>query len=325
MERSIVVVAEHFQGEVRAVTYEMVAFAKEIQKLHPAAVKILILGDQITEPAQDMAERTGLEVIGIQELGLRSYTCEAYKNILGDFLLDMRPSYVCIPHTSTGWDYAPALAVRLGAACITGVEGAVGLDDGIGFTRSFYNGKIAAELTSSTDTTLLTLHPGKIRPLESDPDQPGSVTIRTLECPSGLSRFIEIKRIREESGTLAEAEAIVSAGRGIGKKENVSLVSRLAALFHRSAVGGSRPVCDMGWLEYKQQVGTTGATVTPKLYVACGISGAFQHLVGMSGSKFIVAINTDPNAPIFNVADVCIIEDVTAFIPAFLEAFDQNR
>jgi len=324
MERSIVVVAEYSQGEIPPVTYELAAFAKELQQLHPATVRILILGDPIKDMAQGLSEKTGMDVIAIQVPGLRSYTCEAYKKILGDFLLEMSPSYVCVPHTSTGWDYAPALAVRLKAACITGVEGVVRLHKGIGFTRSFYNGKIAAVMASKAVTTLLTLQPGKVKPLSPVSAHPGSLTIHTAACPSDLSRFVERTQIREQSGTLAQAEVIVSAGRGIGKEENLSLISKLAGLFNRSAIGGSRSVCDLGWLEHKQQVGTTGATVTPKLYVACGISGAFQHLVGMSGSEFIVAINTDPNAPIFNVADVCIVDDLTAFIPALMEAHERR-
>jgi len=324
MARSIVVVAEHCEGEIPPVCYELAAFAKELRQLHPATVRILILGDPIKDIARGLSEKTGLEVIGIQVPGLRSYTCEAYKKILGDFLLEMSPSYVCVPHTSTGWDYAPALAVRLGAACITGVEGVVRLSDGIGFTRSFYNGKIAAVVASKAKTTLLTLQPGKAKPLDPAFVRPGPVAVRTVPFPLEESRFIERKQIREQSGKLAQAEVIVSAGRGIGKKENLSLISRLAGLFHRSAIGGSRSVCDLGWLEHKQQVGTTGATVTPKLYLACGISGAFQHLVGMSGSEFIVAINTDPNAPIFHVADVCIVDDLTVFIPALMEVHERR-
>ena len=324
MERSIVVVAEHFQGEITPITYELAAFARQLQQLLAAPVKILILGDPVREVAQDLAEKTGREVVGIQAPGLRSYTCEAYKKLLGDFLPKISPSYVCVPHTSTGWDYAPALAVRLGAACITAVEGVVRLNEGIAFTRSFFNGKITAVMTSKVQTTVLTLQPGKIRPLEPGSARPGPITIHSVESPSQLSRFIERKQRREQSSSLTEAEVIVSAGKGLRKKENVSLVSRLADLFSRSAVGGSRSACDLGWIEHRQQVGTTGVTVTPKLYVACGISGAFQHLVGMSGSGFIVAINTDPNAPIFNVAHYKIVGDLNQVVPMMIKALKEK-
>jgi electron transfer flavoprotein alpha subunit len=127
--------------------------------------------------------------------------------------------------------------------------------------------------------------------------------------------------------TLKDGEVIVSAGRGIGKKENLSLIKRLAASFPKSAVGASRSVCDLGWLEHKHQIGTTGQSVSPKLYVACGISGAFQHVSGIKGAQTIVAINTDPHAAIFRVAHYCILEDLTTFIPVLLDALsaDDNK
>jgi len=117
----------------------------------------------------------------------------------------------------------------------------------------------------------------------------------------------------------------VAAGRGVGEIENMRLIKQLSALFPRSAVAGSRPVCDMGWLDYKRQVGLTGATVSPKLYIACGISGAMPHQVGMQGAGFIVAISTDPRAPIFNLSDVCIQEDLKRFIPALVEEFQKRK
>ncbi len=124
---------------------------------------------------------------------------------------------------------------------------------------------------------------------------------------------------------ITEAGVIVSAGQGLGDKENVDLMYQLAALFTKSAVAGSRIVCDLGWLEYRCQVGVTGATVSPRLYIACGISGAVQHLVGMRNSEYIVAINKDPAAAIFQIADICIVEDLTTFIPAFIEAYEKTK
>jgi electron transfer flavoprotein alpha subunit len=119
--------------------------------------------------------------------------------------------------------------------------------------------------------------------------------------------------------TLKDAEVIVSAGRGIGKRENLSLLKRLASFFPRSAIGASRSVCDLGWLEHKHQIGTTGQNVSPRLYIACGISGAFQHVSGIRGAQTIIAINTDPHAGIFQVAHYCINEDLNTFIPVLLE------
>ena len=124
---------------------------------------------------------------------------------------------------------------------------------------------------------------------------------------------------------ITEAGVIVSAGQGLGDKENLDLMHRLAALFTKSAVAGSRIVCDSGWLEFRCQVGVSGATVSPRLYIACGISGAVQHVMGMRNSDYIVAINKDPAAAIFQVADICIVEDLTTFIPAFIEMYEQSK
>ena len=127
-----------------------------------------------------------------------------------------------------------------------------------------------------------------------------------------------------DAAGLSDANIIVAAGNGIGEKENLEFIRKLAALFTKSAVAGSRIVCDMGWLGYQCQVGVTGTTVSPQLYIACGISGAVQHVMGMQGSEFIVAINKDPSAAIFQVADICIVEDLTAFIPAFIQAYNEK-
>jgi len=124
---------------------------------------------------------------------------------------------------------------------------------------------------------------------------------------------------------ITEAGVIVSAGQGLGDKKNLDLIYQLAALFAKSAVAGSRIVCDLGWLEYRCQVGVTGATVSPQLYIACGISGAVQHVMGMRNSEYIVAINKDPAAAIFQVADICIVEDLTTFIPALIEVYEKTK
>lgn len=325
MDQTIVIVAEHFRGELKPVTYDLMAFAAELQQLHPAAVKVVILGDRITELARKTARETDLDVIGIQDPNLTSYNGDTYKAILGELLPELRTAYVCAAHTTQGGDFAPALAVRLGAACITGVERVFEEDGRICFTRAIYNGKIMANLSPSTGPVVVTVQPGMFKPPSFDHTTPGVVEIRTVSHPPQRTRSMGINRVKQEDSALVEAEIIVSAGRGIGKKEKLGLISRFAALFPRSALGGSRPVCDLDWLEYKQQIGLTGATVTPRLYIACGISGSVQHLSGMRGAGFIVAINTDPDAAIFNIADVCIVDDLTTFIPTFIEEYERQK
>ena len=143
--------------------------------------------------------------------------------------------------------------------------------------------------------------------------------------PAFKTRSLGIKQAEADTSGISEADVLISAGMGIGDEENLEFIYALADLFPKSAVAGSRIVCDQGWLEYKCQVGVTGATVSPGLYIACGISGAVQHVSGMRGSGFIVAINTDPAAAIFHTADVCIVEDLKTFIPAFMEEYESEK
>ena len=187
-------------------------------------------------------------------------------------------------------DFTPGLAVRLSAACITNVESLVKDETGICFSRSMFGGKIIADVRLETELAVLTLQPGAFRPPTFESSTPGLVEVRTMEYRERQCHSMPIEPRETGDATLAEAAVIVSAGRGIGKRENLDLIHRLAALFPKSAVGGSRPICDVGWLELRRQVGQTGATVTPDLYIACGILGTAQHISGMQGSKFIVAI-----------------------------------
>jgi electron transfer flavoprotein alpha subunit len=300
-----------------------VGFALEMQRLRPVDANIVILGNQVGPLAQGIADHTGLDVIGIEGKNLIHYHGELYQIILEELLEALGTDYVCIGHTSQGWDYAPGLAVRLRAACITGVEGCHQKDGQICFTRSIHNGKILAHIRPETDRVVLTIQPGTFKGVTSDPEGKGRVDIRVNTTIGQQSRQMGFHRTEEGGAALAEAEIIVAGGRGIGKEENLELIRQLASLFPKSAVGGSRPVCDMGWLEYKRQVGLTGATVTPRLYLACGISGASQHVIGMRGAGFVVAINRDPDAAIFNFSDVCVVADLKRFIPAFIEAFEK--
>jgi electron transfer flavoprotein alpha subunit len=256
---------------------------------------------------------------------LTSYNGEIYKNVLADLLPEFEAAYVCTAHSSQGMDFVPALAVELNAACITGVEDILEVENRTCFARSIFGAKAVAHVRPESDISILTIQPGMFRP--QMPDQPvcGSVTIRSFKCESLKTRSTGIKQAEADMTGITEAGVIVSAGQGLGDKKNLDLIYQLAALFTKSSVAGSRIVCDLGWLEYRCQVGVTGATVSPQLYIACGISGAVQHVMGMRNSEYIVAINKDPAAAIFQVADICIVEDLTTFIPAFIEVHEKTK
>ena len=326
MTQSIVIIAECYAGRPSPVTYELMTLAEKIRQARPMPVKAVVLGDEVERAAEEIAQTTGASVLGIQNPHLTYYNGELYKDLLHQCLPEMNPAFVLISQTTQGMDFAPGLAVRLGAGSITGVTGVSQDKTNLCFSRDAYNGKIVLKMLSLMGTTVLTVQPGAFKSMEPEiATTPEPVEIRLSTTESKSTRTLGIIRGKQKDAGLAEADVLVAAGRGIGSRENVALIKQLAALFPRSAVAGSRPVCDMGWLEYKKQVGLTGATVSPGLYIACGISGAMAHRVGMQSSGFIVAISTDPNAAIFNIADVCICEDLTTFIPVFIKACRGKR
>ena len=321
----IVIIAEHVEGQIRPITYELAAFGHSLQnEMASSDIKIIVIGDAIDEMAEIMARKTGFGVFAIRVPGLAGYNAEVYKNVLADVLTEWRPSHVCAAHSTQGLDFAPGLAVRLGAACITGVEAIVKQDEKICFRRTVCGGKIMADVHADSLMVMLCVLPGSFAPGHTDTVAPGPVKQLTMENAPEQSFSCGIIRKSMDSSAVTEADVIVAAGRGIGDKDHLDLIYRLAALFPKSAVAGSRIVCDNGWLDYAQQIGVTGCTVAPNLYIACGISGAIQHVTGMRGSGFIVSINTDPKAAIFNMSDVCIVEDLTTFIPILIETHEKD-
>jgi electron transfer flavoprotein alpha subunit len=320
----IVVIAEHQGGQIRSVTHDLVACAVRLQRLHPGDIRIVLLDEDPDEMAEALAQKTGMMVIAVRIPGLMHYHGEIYKHALTDLLSVWQPSHVCTAHTSRGLDFAPGLAIRLGATCITGVEGLTECNGRIGYKRAICGGKIMADVCSGSACTILSVIPGSFIPNWSEVTSTGSVERMSLEIRSVRSHSHGIVRTELSDATIDEAKVIVAAGRGIQNKGNLNLIYRLAGLFSKSAVGGSRIVCDMGWMTHGQQIGVTGRSVAPDVYIACGISGAIQHVAGMKGSGFIIAINSDPGAAIFNVSDVCIVEDITTFIPLLIGAYENS-
>jgi electron transfer flavoprotein alpha subunit len=323
--RPIIVIAEHFQGKTRPVTFELMRLAEAIREFKPAEIRVIILGETIDEAARQIARTTGRNVIAISNSAFRHYNGELYKRALQHLLNQQRPAYVCVANSSQGSDFAPGLAVRLQAACITGIDRVASQDDHIIFSRAVFGGKVSCAVRSFTETTVLTLQPGFFSSKPFQGAKSGKVDFRKIMTADPKSRTISVKSAPAGDLDLAQANVLISAGRGISESANLSLIRCLAELFPNAAVCGSRPVIDMGWMPYNRQVGVTGVTVAPDLYIACGISGAAQHLAGMQGSGFIVAINTDPGAAIFNTSDVCIVEDLKTFIPLLTSLIEDEK
>lgn len=319
--RQIAVIAEHRNGVLTPGTLETLSFARELESLLNLKTNIVIAGKSIEGLTYDIAGMTGMDVIGIEGENLDLYNCESYLAALEKPLEELDPAYICTPHSAMGYDLAPRLAVRLKASCITAVEKIGKKGKSVLFSRSQWNGKIILEKEPVVKRAVLTVLSGSWPEPDGRPEKTGEVTIITIAAETKNSRTIEIREAVRTGFDLAKAEVIVSAGKGLGKEENLPLIYKLSELFPKSAVGASRAACDAGWLDYGHQIGITGKTVSPKLYVACGISGSTQHIAGMKGSQMVVAINTDPAAAIFSVADYCIVEDLATFIPCVIEKY----
>lgn len=286
--------------------------------------------------AEEIAAAAGCDVVALAGDHLSSYSAEAWSAALSPLCREIDPLFICIPHTSRGWDYGPGLAIRLEASLIGAVEG-FRLDAGdFSFKRSFLKGQWQMEITPETRPAVLTVMPeakgtaGATSPAPAKAaEKKGGPTPHAylLSAPSINVRTKALGPMPspETAYDFSEAEVIVAAGKGIGTEDNVGLIKRLAGVFPKSAVGCSRAVCDLGWMEYRRQIGMTGRTVAPPLYIACGISGAMPHLAGIRDSRCIIAINRDNNAAIFQVAHLGIVEDLLNFLTAVLEESESNE
>jgi electron transfer flavoprotein alpha subunit len=321
--KEIFVIAEHRQGRIRPESLELAAFGKNLAQAGNAKLTGLVLSGPGLTHSRKFAEDAGLDVISLENEFFAAYNAEAYVNALINFLSGRNPAFILVSHTATGWDFAPRLSVGLKGSCITGIT-KFNKAEKIFFTRSICNGKISTETAPAGGATaVLTIMPGAAKPEPCE--KPGKVEILKITIDPPSTRNLGYEDTRRGSLDLTKAEVIVSAGRGIGDVEKLELVRRLAICFDKSAIGASRPVVDAGWLPLEHQVGQTGQTVRPKLYIACGISGAIQHTAGMSGSELIVAINTDANANIFNIAHLGIIQDLNGFLPVLMNKIHSKK
>jgi len=340
MNQQIIIITHPVEGKIAPVSHELISAAFELRQLTDLDIKILMTGPVVLDDCKRLSETYGIGITVVNtdppsipdEIGLR--------NLPASLFDELNPAYIVMAHNTNGCDAAPGLAVKINAACITGVEKISSHEGAVCFTRSIFNDKITERITSCAPTTIVTLVPGIFKPDTHAPGKAGEaeeagetkiagsagkISSIILPCSADNYQMMGFKSESDDTSALDNADVIVSAGNGIKEEESLDLIFQLANLFPKSAVAGSRPICDKKWLKYSHQVGITGATVSPKLYIACGISGSSQHISGMRDSRFIVSINTDPHAAIFNVSDVCIIEDLTTFIPQLLTAYHEHQ
>jgi electron transfer flavoprotein alpha subunit len=318
----ILVILETRANKIARIGWEALAAA---QRLGTAdLVTATVLGAQTEAPATEIAGKTAGTVLRVEHPLLAPYTADGFSIALEQVIRKEQPDYVVFPHTYQVRDYAPALAARFGQVLISDITG---IDDGPVFTRQLMQGRLNGSYRHAGNGPCFVSVQARAFPAETSPAgaiaaidsfTPALETAQIRTCPG------EPFRAAAQTVDLASAQLIVSVGRGIKTQENIPLVQELATALG-AELAASRPICDAGWLPMERQVGSSGQTVAPKLYLAVGISGAIQHLVGMKGSQCIAAINKDPDAPIFEVADYGIVGDLMEVVPALTEAVEAAR
>ncbi|TLZ52336.1 MAG: electron transfer flavoprotein subunit alpha/FixB family protein [Methanobacteriota archaeon] len=318
MGANVVAVAEHREGKIAGVTYELVAKGRELAAKTGGAVQVALLGKGVSGLAGEVASR-GVEVLLAEHDALAAYTAGGYAQALAA-MLRSPPKILLAGHTSQGFDLAPRLAAEWTAPIVANCVDLAMEDGTLIASRKILNDKMAVELAVTSERPYIaTLRPGSVKPV-GPAGAPGKVTpVSVLIDPAKNGRtFHGYERPEVQDIDIAAADVVVSAGRGIQKKENLPVIEGLAKALG-GVVGASRPLTDMDWLPKTRQVGQSGKTVRPKLYIACGISGAMQHIAGMKDAGLIIAINTDPSAPIFEVAHYGVVANVLEFVPALVK------
>jgi electron transfer flavoprotein alpha subunit len=290
-----------------------------------APVAVLVLGADNGRLAEELSTAGVGEVLSVADQALESYTADGYVSALQQALTQLAPSLVLLPHSYQSRDFAPRLAARMGVPIVTDAVGLEGTVSAPLVARQMFQGKLVAQVRpAAAGLLLVSVQVGAFR---ADTLKRGDrAPVRRIEValdPAGMRQRPEAPfQEAQQAVDLNQAERIVAVGRGIKTQENLAVAERLATAL-RAEIAASRPICDNGWLPMERQIGSSGQTVAPRLYVALGISGAIQHLVGMKGSRTIVAINKDADAPIFEVADYGIAGDLFEVVPALVAALEK--
>jgi electron transfer flavoprotein alpha subunit len=322
---SVLVILEHRGGKWNRMSFEALEAGRNLGKSLTVPVQATILGSDTDELAKEGAAYDLSKVFALDHALLEHYTQEAYTAALEQLIKAERPKVVVFPHTYQVRDYAPRLATRFGKALISDV---VDLRvDGAQFTavRQLFQGKLNADVHATSDLQFVSIQAGAFR--SAEPGKASNAVEKfavQLDASQIRSKPEEPFREAQRSVDLSAASVIVSVGRGIKEKDNLPIVEALAQALG-AELAASRPICDNGWLPMERQVGSSGQTVSPKMYLAIGISGAIQHLVGMKGSKTVVAINKDENAPIFETADYGVVGDLFEIVPALVEEIKKAK
>jgi electron transfer flavoprotein alpha subunit len=322
MPDTILVVVEQREGKLNRVSWETVAAGQSIAAQTGWTLEAAVVGSGVANIAEEVAAKKVGRVYDIESAGLKTYTPDAFAHALKEFLGKNPAKLVLMPHTYQVRDFIPKLATTLQTTAISDVIGAKYEGGKLLFTRQMFQGKFAADVSfTGSGPCFVTFQNGSFRGDKVEAGSaPAAVETVNVDVPDAVVRNKpqEVFKEAKQAVDLTQAEIIVSVGRGIKEQKNIELAKQLA-----DALGGelaaSRPICDNGWLPMDRQIGSSGQTVAPKLYLALGISGAIQHIVGMKGARSIVAINKDSEAPIFEIADFAIVGNLFDIVPPLVE------
>src|SRR5918997_621424 len=319
MPNGIIVFAEHRVGAFNKTSFEAVAAAQQLGASLGQTVTAVVLGTDSSLAAEVAAYKLE-KVVSVENAKLADYTPDAYADAMERAVRALDPQFVIMPLTYLVRDYAPKLAARFGKDLISDCVRATVADGPVTFSRRIFQGKIDADVVPAGEPPVFaTFQSGAYRADQAERGE-GSAPVESLAVEVGEIRmrpeppFQEVKQAVD----LSRADVIVAVGRGIKGQEHLKLAEQLAEVLGGD-IAASRPICDAGWLPIDRQIGSSGQTVAPKLYVALGISGAIQHLVGMKNASTIVAVNKDPEAPIFDIADYGIVGDLFEVVPVLTE------
>ena len=312
----IIVVAEQRDDVLKDATLENITLARKLAGGN-GRVAVLLIGDALSSSARTLSEADADELLIVRNGMLRNYTYDAYKFAISRVVSEKEFDLIIAPYTSLGMDLYPGLSVAIDVPLVSDCTGAEIKDGVVVARRQLYGGKLEADF-SVEGRCILTARPGISKPCGGGRPETTELNI-DMESVKARTRVEGYEIPPREDVDIEKAKIIVSVGRGIEKKENLPAFEELVKEIDGAVLAGSRPVIDSGWLPKGRQVGVSGKTVKPKLYMAFGISGAIQHLSGMSGSDFIVAVNKDRDAPIFKVANVGIVDDIFKVAPALVK------
>ncbi len=322
MSETILVVVEQREGKLNRVSWETIAGAQAIAAEFGWALEAAVAGSGVAEIAREVAAKKVTKVYDVESARLEPYTPDGFVAGLEQFIGQRQPRLVLMPHTYQVRDFAPQLATALGRSLVSDCIGFRKDGDNILFTRQMFQGKFAADVALAGDPPYFaTFQTGAFRADKAEAGASAApVETVNVEIADSVVRTRPEAPFKEakQAVDLTQAEIIVAVGRGIKEQKNIDIAKQLA-----DALGGelaaSRPICDSGWLPMDRQIGSSGQTVAPKLYLALGISGAIQHIVGMKGSRTIVAVNKDAEAPIFEVADFGVVGNLFDVVPPLIE------